>query len=56
VDRIRVHYEVRGPAAEIAARAEALALEQSVEVPRGVVRDERSPSPSAPPPPIRRRS
>jgi len=40
VDRIRVHYEVRGPAAEIAARAEALALEQSLEVPRPVVRDE----------------
>jgi ribulose-bisphosphate carboxylase large chain len=40
MDRLRVHYEVRGPAAEIGARAEALALEQSVEVPRVVVRDD----------------
>jgi len=37
---MRVSYLVRGPAAEIDARAEALALEQSVEVPRAAVRDD----------------
>jgi len=39
VDAIRVTYRLEVEAAEAAARAEALALEQTVEVPRSVVRD-----------------
>jgi len=39
VDRLRVSYRVDATASEIGERAEALALEQTVEVPRVVVRD-----------------
>ena len=38
-DRLRVGYEIEGPVAEAAARGEAIAREQTVEVPAEVVRD-----------------
>jgi ribulose-bisphosphate carboxylase large chain len=39
VEALRVTYRLEVPEAEAAARAEAIALEQTVEVPRAVVRD-----------------
>lgn len=40
MDRLTAHYHVRAAAADIAARAEALALEQSVEMPAAAIRSE----------------